>query len=298
MARQTVMTILGLVLASVCAARPALAQTQATTTHGTQHSEDREQSAAALAREATNPFSSGWLMQMQQNNNWTELPLGRGRRMQSNLTFQPLVSARLTEEWGLYVRPVVTIVNSLPHLDAHGERDRTDGFGDTVLGVAVARPLFGGRLIVGAGPTFIFPTASERQLGQDTWQAGPDLGVTLLGKDFIAYAFAQQWFKVGGDGRKTNQMNTVFNFTHAFANGWTIGTQPNLTVDWEARDGDGVAFAVGPQVGKMCKCGRTPTLFQLQFLYYPVRPSAGGPRWDIQLQVTPTMSALIKKTLF
>jgi hypothetical protein len=298
MARQTVMTILGLVLASVCAARPALAQTQATTTHGTQHSEDQEQSAAALAREATNPFSSGWLMQMQQNNNWTELPLGRGRRMQSNLTFQPLVSARLTEEWGLYVRPVVTIVNSLPHLDAHGERDRTDGFGDTVLGVAVARPLFGGRLIVGAGPTFIFPTASERQLGQDTWQAGPDLGVTLLGKDFIAYAFAQQWFKVGGDGRKTNQMNTVFNFTHAFANGWTIGTQPNLTVDWEARDGDGVAFAVGPQVGKMCKCGRTPTLFQLQFLYYPVRPSAGGPRWDIQLQVTPTMSALIKKTLF
>jgi hypothetical protein len=298
MARQTVMAVLGLVLASVCAARPALAQTQATTTPGTQQSEDQEQSAAALAREATNPFSSGWLMQMQQNNNWTELPLDRGRRMQSNLMFQPLVSFRLTDAWGLYVRPVVTIFNSQPHLDEDGGRDRTTGFGDTVLGVAVARPLFGGRLVVGGGPTFIFPTASQRQLGQDTWQVGPDLGVTLLGKSFIAYAFVQQWFKVGGDGRKTNQMNTVFNFTHAFANGWTVGTQPNLSVDWEARDGDGVAFAVGPQVGKMCKCGRTPTLFQLQFQYYPVRPSAGGPKWNVQLQVTPTISALVKKKLF
>jgi len=298
MARQTVVAILGLVLAGMCAARPALAQTQPTTTPGTQQSEDQEQSAAALAREATNPFSSGWLMQIQQNNNWTELPLDRGRRMQSNLMFQPLVSLRLTEAWGLYLRPVATIFNSLPHLDEDGGRDRTTGLGDTVLGVAVAHPLFGGRLVVGGGPTFIFPTASQRQLGQDTWQVGPDLGVTLLGKSFIAYAFAQQWFKVGGDGRKTSQMNAVFNFTHAFANGWTIGTQPNLSVDWEARDGDGVAFAVGPQVGKMCKCGGTPTLFQLQFQYYPVRPSAGGPKWNVQLQVTPTISPLVKKKLF
>jgi Putative MetA-pathway of phenol degradation len=298
MARQTVMTIVGLVLASVCAARSARAQTQATTTHGAQQTEDQEHSAAALAREATNPFSSGWLMQIQQNNNWTELPLDRGRRMQSNLMFQPLVSLRLTKAWGLYLRPVVTIFNSLPDVDDDGGRDRTTGFGDTVLGAAVARPLFGRRLVVGGGPTFIFPTASQGQLGRDTWQVGPDLGVTLLGKSFIAYAFVQQWFKVGGDGRKTNQMNAVFNYTHAFANGWTIGTQPNLSVDWEARGDDGVTFAVGPQVGKMCKCGRTPTLFQLQFQYYPIRPSAAGPRWNVQLQVTPTISALVKKTLF
>jgi hypothetical protein len=69
-------------------------------------------------------------------------------------------------------------------------------------------------------------------------------------------------------------------------------------VDWEAREDDGVAFAVGPQVGKMCKCGGTSTLFQLQFQYYPVRPSSAGPRWNVQLQVTPTISALVKKTLF
>jgi hypothetical protein len=251
-----------------------------------------------MAQEAANPFSSRWLLQIQQNNNWMEMPLESGRRVQSNLMFQPLMSVALSEKWGLYMRPVVTIVNSLPHLGQNGHSERTNGFGDTVLGVAAARPLFGGRLVLGAGPTFAFPTASERALGQDTWQIGPDVGATLLGKNFLAYAFVQQWFKVGGDGRDTNQMNGVFNFTYTFENGWTIGTQPSLSVNWEAPEANRVALAIGPQIGKLCRCGSLPTLFQLQVEYYPVRPNVAGPSWNIQLQATPTIPALIKRTLF
>jgi hypothetical protein len=296
MAQQRV--IASLVVAFACVANAGFAQTQATTTNGTQTSGDQGQSAAALAQEAANPFSSRWLMQIQQNNNWMDMPLESGNRVQSNLMFQPLMSVALSREWGLYLRPVVTIVNSLPLLDRNGQRERTAGFGDTVLGVAAARPLFGGRLVLGAGPTFAFPTASERELGQDTWQIGPDVGATLLGKNFIAYAFVQQWFKVDGDGRDTNQMNGTFNFTYTFANGFTMGTQPNLSVDWEARGDDRVAFSIGPQIGKLCRCGGTPTLFQLQVQYYPVRPNVSGPTWNIQLQATPTIPALIKRTLF
>jgi len=251
-----------------------------------------------MAQQAANPFSSRWLLQTQQNNNWIEMPLGSGNRVQSNLLFQPLMSMALNGEWGLYIRPVLSVVNSMPGFDQNGHSARTAGFGDTVLGVAAARPLFGGRLVVGAGPTFVFPTASERELGQDAWQAGPDVGATLLGKNFIAYAFVQQWFKAGGDGRDTNQMNGVFNFTYTLANGFTIGTQPSLSVDWKAPQDDRVAFSIGPQIGKLCRCGGTPTLLQLQVQYYPVRPDVSGPKWNIQLQVTPTIPALIKKRLF
>jgi hypothetical protein len=204
----------------------------------------------------------------------------------------------LSDKWGLYMRPVVTMVNSLPQLDQNGHSERTNGFGDTVLGIAAARPLLGGRLVLGAGPTFAFPTASERELGQDTWQIGPDVGATLLGKNFIAYGFVQQWFKVGGDGRDTNQMNGVFNFTYTLSNGFTIGTQPNLSVNWEAPADNRVAFSIGPQIGKLCRCGGLPTLFQVQVEYYAVRPNVSGPTWNIQLQATPTIPALIKKTLF
>jgi hypothetical protein len=186
----------------------------------------------------------------------------------------------------------------LPLLDQTGARGRTTGFGDTVLGVAAARPLFGGRLVLGAGPTFIFPTASDRELGQHAWQMGPDVGATLLGRNFIAYAFVQQWFKAGGDGPDTNQMSGTFNFTYTFANGFTVGTQPHLSVDREAPEDNRVTFSIGPQIGKLCRCGGTPTLFQVQVQYYPVRPDSAGPKWNIQLQATPTMPALLKRALF
>jgi Putative MetA-pathway of phenol degradation len=295
MARK-VMTILGFVLAFAGVANPGLAQTQAT--KGAPPSGEEGASAAAMAQEAANPFASSWLMQTQQNNNWIDMPGSDGDRVQSNLLFEPLMNVRLTEKVPLFIRPMMTIVNSLPGADRNGHSERTSGFGDTVLAFVIPRPLLGGRLTFGAGPTFVFPTASRRQLGQDTWQVGPDAGAVLLGRRFISYAFVQQWFKVGGDGRNTSQMNGVFNYTYTFENGWTIGTQPNLSVDWEAPEDEGTTFSIGPQVGKLCKCGGTPTLFQLQFQYHAIHPDVAGPKWNIQLQVTPTIPSLLKKKLF
>src|SRR6185312_188355 len=106
MRRQTFTTIFGAVLAFACMARPGLAQTQMSTC--AQPSGDQGQSAAALAQEATNPFSSSWLMQVQQNNNWIDMPSDHENRTQTNLLFQPLMSVSLTKDWGLYIRPVLT----------------------------------------------------------------------------------------------------------------------------------------------------------------------------------------------
>jgi hypothetical protein len=307
MAQQRAISSLLVGLVFACVANAGFAQTPATatngtttnetTSNGTQTSGDQDRSAAALAQEASNPFASSWALQLQQNNNWTEMPRGDDP-VQSNLVFQPLISLRLSEKQGLIIRPMVPMVNSIPHFDQSGQKERTTGFGDTVLAFALPRPLLGGRLMVAAGPTFIFPTASTDLLSQHTWQVGPDAGAVLLGKHFITYAFAQQWFKIGGDGRDTNQMSGTFNFTYLFANGWTIGTQPQLSVDWEARGGERGTFGLGPQIGKMCKCGGLPTLIQLQVQYYPIRPDVGGPKWNIQLQATPTIPALVKRALF
>jgi len=113
MMRQKITTILGGVLVFTCVANAGFAQTQATTTNRPQPSGD--QSAAAMAQQASNPFASSWALQLQQNNNWTEMPRGDDHtRVQSNVMFQPLISLRLTEKQGLIVRPMVPIVNSIP----------------------------------------------------------------------------------------------------------------------------------------------------------------------------------------
>jgi hypothetical protein len=271
----------------------AMAQTQ-----GFQ-SGDQIQSAAELGKQAANPLSAGWLMQTQQNNSWVGTPLNMGDRVQSDLLFQPLVNAKLTEDWTLFARPVLTLFNSTPFVNPSGHGERTTAFGDTVLAFAVApRPFFGGHLTVAAGPTFIFPTASDHLLGQHTWQLGPDLGVVWSGKHFIAFVFPQQWFKIGGGSAKTNQLSTLWDFTYFFKNGWSIATEPNFLVNWQAPRNQRLTFPIGPQIGKLCKCDHTPTLFQFQFEYYPVHPSVYGPKWNIQLQITPTISPLIKRAIF
>ena len=116
-------------------------------------------------------------------------------------------------EVGAVHAPVVTIVNSCPTSIRMVKVNERTGSATPSLDLLRASPV---RRSARARrrPTFAFPTASARELGQDTWQIGPDVGATLLGKNFIAYAFVQQWFKIGGDGRDTNQMNGVFNFTY------------------------------------------------------------------------------------
>jgi hypothetical protein len=265
----------------------------------TERSPTESQSAAELAKQASNPLSSGWLMQTQQNNSWVGMPSNQGDRIQSQLLFQPLVNVRLTEQWTLFTRPILTLFNSTPYVDPSGLDQRTTGFGDMVLAFALApRPLLNGRLVLAAGPTFTFPTATEHVLGQQTWQLGPDVGVVWLGKHYIAYAFPQQWFKIGGGGAKTNQLSTIYDFTYFFKNGWNVGTEPNIFVNWEAPRNQRVSFPIGPQVGKMCACGHTPTLFQLEFEYYPVHPTLNSPKWNAQLQVTPTIPSWIKRKIF
>src|SRR6185437_172141 len=56
MTRQKVRTILGAVLAFACVANAGFAQTQATAINGTQASGGQDQSAAAMAQQASNPF--------------------------------------------------------------------------------------------------------------------------------------------------------------------------------------------------------------------------------------------------
>lgn len=202
-----------LVLADI---KPGVAQAQESAAHtsGTPNdsaaiepSASQDQSAAELGKQASNPLSSGWLMQTQQNYNWVGMPLKMGDRIQSDLLFQPLVNFKLTDDWTLFARPILTFVNSTPYVGASGHDHRTTAFGDSVFAFALApHPLIGGHLVLAAGPSLIFPTATENLIGQHTWQLGPDVGAVWLGKHFIAYAFSPA---VVQDRRQRSQNQSI-----------------------------------------------------------------------------------------
>jgi NAD(P)-dependent dehydrogenase (short-subunit alcohol dehydrogenase family) len=71
-------------------------------------------------------------------------------------------------------------------------------------------------------------------------------------------------------------MLMYYAFVYAFKNGWSVGTNPAMTVDWEASSGNKVAFPVGLQVGKLRKLGPMPVKFDVQVQYYAVRPQVSS----------------------
>jgi len=282
---------------TVACLESGIAQAQELTAHEPSAAEN--DSATEASKQAANPLASVWLMQFQQNSTWIGMPAKGGNRVQSNLQFQPLMSVKLTDDWSLVIRPVLQLFNSTPFQEQAGQSNRVTAFGDT----AVAFALSPGHRLVGnwllaAGPTFIFPTATDSRIGQNKWQVGPAAAIGYTGKDFVTYVFPQQWFSVGGNGRRTRQMSLIYAFVHAFPNGWTIGTNPNMLVDWEASSGNKLTFPVGLQVGKLRKLGPLPVKFDVQAQYYAVRPQFNSPKWNLQFQITPILPALIKRKVF
>ena len=205
----------------------------------------------------------------------------------------------LTKDWNLITRPVMPFFDIVPHETAPGQFDRTAGLGDMIL-LEMLSPSHTGNWLLGAGPTFIFPTATSTFTGQGKWQAGPGVVVGYLTKEFIVGVFPQQWFSIGGDPNRpeTSQLNLQPIATLFFGDGWSVGYSGNILANWKAPAGDIWTVPLGLGVGKVVKFGRLPIKIQLALQYMPVRPRNTGQEWDVQVQITPVLPKLIKGILF
>jgi len=250
-------------------------------------------SSNELAKEVANPVTSLWSIQFQFNNFALE-----SDKWAEDLLFQPVLPVSLTKDLNLITRPVIPLYVSVPHPTATGESKRTTAFGDMILAEVVS-PAHSGPWLLGAGPSFIFPTAHSDFTGDGKWQLGPAVVVGYLTDKFLVGAFAQQWWSYAGesDRRATSHIN-IQPFARLFlGEGWSVGYSGNVLADWKARDDDVWTVPIGVGISKIVKFGRLPVNLQIAGQYIPVRPQ-GGPEWNVQVQITPVIPKLIKKTLF
>lgn len=247
-------------------------------------------------KELSNPISSIWALQLQENTYWLSKP----DRNVVNLQFQPVLPIALTDDWNLITRPVFQVFNSAPYVNEGLHLHRVTGFGDTILATMLSpSPRLAGPWLLGAGPSFIFPTASNSRLGQNKWQLGSAGVFGYLGDKWLAGVFPQQWFSVGGPGSQTvSQMNLQYFFVYLPGGGWGIGTSPNMLVNWYASNASKITFPIGLNVSKVIKIGPLPVKFQVQGQYMPVHPDVFGQKWNLQFAVTPVIPKLIKGNLF
>ena len=257
-------------------------------------------SASELAKEISNPVTSIWQLQFQFNN--AKLESGNlnpvSGKWVNNLYFQPVMPVSLTKDLNLITRPVITVYNSVPHPTATGGNERTTAFGDIIL-AQVFSPAGTEPWIWGVGPTWIFPTAGSDFTGQGKWQVGPAIGGGYITNKFMIAALVQQWWSFAGDAdrRDTNQMNILPLIYRFFGDGWSIGYSGNILADWKESGSNVWTVPIGLSVGKVIKLGMLPVQVQIAAQYFVARPE-GGPEWNVQLQITPVIPRLIKKTLF
>jgi hypothetical protein len=259
-----------------------------------------EESLQEVARQITNPIAPLWQLTL---DNLVVGMAGGGLggvepAYTGSLQAQgPMWLSRLdwerfgwADELGVFARLTVPFVETLPVPLASGEDARESGFGDIQLG-AVLAPQRRSGFIWGIGPTFIFPSASDDALGQGKWQAGPATLAGYVGRRWTGYVLAQQWWSFAGDHDRPDTSQLCLNYVliRSLPRRWQVGAQPTLTVDWKAPAGNEVTFPVGLGVGRTFRIGRIPVQFWLEADYYAVRPDGTGPRWGIDLQITPVI---------
>lgn len=226
-------------------------------------------------------------------------PLGQNWNWVSRLDLS-VVSVPLNSEVGRLfefdpgnnLRPDGTLP---PDLNPFG---RTTGLGDLayvgLVGPKHLPKIGGGKLFLAAGPTVLFPSASEDILGQGKWQAGPAVAAGYLTEHWRFGVFPQQWWSFAGDAHRhaANQMNLQYFFYYAPTPDWEIGMSPNAFVNWEAASGNQVTFPVGLGVHHLLNIGKLPVSLGVEASYSVVHPGdLPGSRWDIRFTLMPLLPA-------
>lgn len=259
-----------------------------------------------IGKQLNNPVSSIWNITTQSNMTFLKGELSPAYRGQFAFNFQPVLPLPLTRDWNLIPRPVIPILTS-PYISGVDlwardlEWSRAGGIGDMAF-VAMLSPNIPGA-IIGFGPTFIFPTATNYNLGQGKVQLGPALALGFLTQKWVGLLFAQNWWSVSGTPRKppVNQMNLQYVLVRMLPGAWQIMMTPNILVDWRApKSENAVTFPLGLGVGRTFRVdpGMPPISLGLEFQWMPVHPDDFGQRFNLRFTFKPVLPNLVKKPIF
>ena len=246
---------------------------------GSAGSEDKDE--GDLAKAVQNPVADLISVPFQNN---TSYNIGPNERAANTLNIQPVIPVHLSDKVLLISRIILPITYQ-PDLTSTG--GGSSGFGDTnpTFFFSPAKP---GKLIWGAGPAFILPTATQRSVGTGKWSIGP-AAVALIQPDpwTIGVLASQVWSFAGPSDRSKVSLLTIQYFVnYNLAHAWYLTSSPILTFNWEATSSEEWLVPFGGGVGKIFKLGKLPLNGSLQG-YYNVRSDESSTlaRWQARVQL-------------
>lgn len=218
----------------------------ATTAYAASDSANAEEMAKKLA----NPIASLISLPIQYNYDSDIGVNDAGDR--STVNIQPVIPFSISEEWNVISRTILPVTSQSNVASGSGSQS---GLGDVVQSFFFSpkAPTSNG-WILGVGPVFLVPTATDKLLGADKWGIGPT-SVALKQEGPWTYgALANHIWSVAGDSAR-NDVNATFiqpfmSYTTKTATSFVINSES--TYDWKSKQW---AVPVNFQVTQVLKIG-------------------------------------------
>jgi len=241
-------------------------------------SETTSDEQGELAKELQNPVAS--LISVPVQNNW-DFNIGPARAMRYTVNVQPVIPFSLTEDWNLITRTILPIIHA--ESPVKGGEDHS-GNGDIVQSFffSPANPIAG--WIAGAGPVFLYPSASDNALGTQKWAAGPTAVILQQRSGWTYGILANHLWSFAGERDRRDVDATFLQPFLAYTTRTytTLGLNTESTYDWQAEQW---TVPLNAQISQLLKIAGQPVQFAVGGRYYAEAPS-GGPDWGLRFVAT------------
>ncbi|WP_147707694.1 neuromedin U [Microvirga massiliensis] len=195
---------------------------------------ERGQDVGDLAKAAQNPIADMISLPFQNNFNFN---VGPHKQLQNILNIQPVVPISLNQDWNLITRWIAPVI-AQPPLTITGDREFGLGDINPSFFFSPKQPTHG--IIWGVGPTFVFPTGTNKTLTQGKYSMGPTfVALTIQGPWVVGALVNNVWSFTGKSNRPdVNQMLLQPFVNYNFPGGWYLTSSPIITANWEGGHGD------------------------------------------------------------
>jgi hypothetical protein len=199
------------------------------------------------------------------------------------LNIQPVVPISLNEDWNMISR---TILPLIWQNDIAGPSGEQSGLGDITqsLFFSPKAPTEGG-IIWGAGPVFLFPTATDEFLGGEKWGAGPTAVVLTQFDGWTVGMLANHIWSFAGDEDRADINSTFLQpfVSYTTKDAWTFTLNTESTYNWET---EAWSVPINFQVAKLVVIDKQPISLTAGLRYWAESPDNGPDGFGFRTAIT------------
>ena len=157
------------------------------------------------------------------------------------------------------------------------------GLGDINMSLFFSPRSASDDFVWGAGPVFLFPTATDSLLGADKWAAGPSLVMLRMQGPWTYGILANHLWSFDGSGSRHLNNTFVQPFVaYTTESAWTFSLQSEMNYNWSTEQW---AIPVNASVSKLVRFGKLPVSLQAGVGYWAESPTNGADDLRFRLQM-------------